>query len=230
MDKLPNIEPIERRSLHKDLVDSLRGLIARGVLAPGSKLIEKDLCISFNVSRTPLREAIRALAAEGLVVVTPHRGASVATVSEDQILESFVVMGALEGLAGELAAPRISPAQLDAIRAEHAAMLERRAAGDLDGYYAHNRRIHDAIFEAADNAILSDMRQQIFTRIVNLRFIARIGDDEWATAIAEHEEMLAALTDRDGAKLGAVLRRHLDSKRQQVAHWLSRQSLPDQET
>ncbi|PTE21831.1 GntR family transcriptional regulator [Cereibacter changlensis JA139] len=229
MDQLPDIVPIERRSLHDDLVASLRQLIARGVLAPGSKLNEKDLCASFNVSRTPLREAIRALAAEGLVVVTPHRGASVATVSEDQILESFVVMGALEGLAGELAAPRISEPQLAAIRADHAAMLDCRAAGDLDGYYAHNRRIHDAIFEAADNATLNSTRQLIFTRIVNLRFIARIGDDEWSTAIAEHEEMLEALAERDGAKLGAVLRRHLDSKRRQVAHWLARQPLPDQD-
>jgi len=229
VDQLPDIEPIERRSLHKDLVDSLRRLIARGVLPPGSKLNEKDLCASFNVSRTPLREAVRALAAEGLVVVTPHRGACVATVSEDQILESFVVMGALEALAGELAAPRISEAQLDEIRSRHAAMLGCRAAGDLDGYYSHNRRIHDAIFEAAGNEILGNMRQLIFTRIMNLRFIARIDDDEWATAIAEHEEMLAALTERDGAKLGAVLRRHLESKRQQVARWLSRQPLPDQD-
>lgn len=222
---MPIIKPIERRSLHTELVERLRALIASGELPPGSKLVEKTLCDSFDVSRTPMREAIRALAAEGLVVVTPNRGASVATVTEAQILNSFVVMGALEGLAGELAAPRITDAQLAQIRALHAAMLDCREAGDLDGYYGHNRRIHDAIFEAADNEVLGDMRRIVFMRIVNLRFIARIGDEEWATAIAEHEEMLVALADRDGVRLGAVLRRHLDSKRRQVAHWLARQPL-----
>lgn len=201
----------------------LKGLIAQGILPPGAKLVEKELCDSFGVSRTPLREAIRALAAEGLVVVTPNRGAAVATVTEDQILESFLVMGALEGLAGELAAPRMTPPRLDALRRSHAAMLDCRRAGDLDGYYAQNRAIHDAIFDAAGNSTLSETRQIVHRRIVNLRFIARIGDDEWATAIAEHEEMLVALEARDGAALGAVLRRHLESKRQQVARWLARQ-------
>ncbi|WP_435169822.1 GntR family transcriptional regulator [Falsirhodobacter sp. 1013] len=201
----------------------LKGLIAEGALPPGAKLVEKELCDSFGVSRTPLREAIRALAAEGVVVVTPNRGAAVATVTEDQILESFLVMGALEGLAGELAAPRITPVQLDALRQAHAAMLDHRRAGDLDGYYAQNRAIHDAIFDAAGNSTLSETRQIIHRRIVNLRFIARIGDDEWATAIAEHEEMLLALEARDGPALGAVLRRHLESKRRQVARWLARQ-------
>ena len=201
----------------------LKGLIADGALPPGAKLVEKELCDSFGVSRTPLREAIRALAAEGVVVVTPNRGAAVATVTEDQILESFQVMGALEGLAGELAAPRMTGAQLDALRRAHAAMLDCRQAGDLDGYYAQNRAIHDVIFDAAGNGTLAETRQIIHRRIVNLRFIARIADDEWATAIAEHEEMLVALEARDGSALGAVLRRHLESKRRQVARWLARQ-------
>ncbi|MBS9722634.1 GntR family transcriptional regulator [Tianweitania sp. BSSL-BM11] len=199
-------------------------MIERGELTPGSKLNEKALCESFAVSRTPMREGIRALAAEGLVVLTPNRGASVAQVSEAQILESFLVIGALEGLAGELAAPRITEAQLEEIRTHHAAMLERRAADDLDGYYLYNRRIHDAIFDIADNALLKDMRRIIFTRIINLRFIARIAQDEWETAISQHEEMLVALANRDGPTLGAILRRHLQSKQLQVAHWLSRQS------
>lgn len=219
---MTEIEPIRRRSLHSELVDRLRVLIAQGDLTPGSKLVEKDLCDSFGVSRTPLREAIRALAAEGLVVLTPNRGASVATVTPDQILESFVVMGALEGLAGELAAPRVTPTDLERIRMLHAAMLDCRRAGDLDGYYARNRSIHDAIFSTAGNEILSETRRIIHTRIVNLPFVARIGDDEWTTAIAEHEEMLVALAARDGAHLGAVLRRHLESKRVQAAHWLQR--------
>lgn len=223
---MPKIEPIERRSLHAELVQRLRELITRGDLPPGAKLAEKELCDSFGVSRTPLREAVRALAAEGLVVLTPNRGASVAVVTEAQILDSFAVMGALEGLAGELAAPRITDAALLAIRRLHSAMLDCRRAGDLDGYYSYNRRIHDAIFDASENEVLIETRRNLQMRIVNLRFIARIGDDEWATAIAEHEEMLLALSARDGAQLGAVLRRHLESKRVQVAHWLSRQPLP----
>ena len=224
---MPKIEPIERQSLHAELTERLRKLIMQGELPPGSKLVEKELCDSFDVSRTPMREAIRALAAEGLVVLTPNRGASVATVTEAQILESFVVMGALEGLAGELAAPQISPTQLADIRAHHAAMIGCRRQADLGGYYHHNRAIHDAIFDATGNALLRDMRRMVYMRIVNLRFIARIDEEEWTTAISEHEEMLAALAARDGAKLGAVLRRHLDSKRAHVARWLARQPYLD---
>jgi DNA-binding GntR family transcriptional regulator len=221
---LHNIKPIERRSLHLAVVDRLREMIEQGQLTPGSKLIEKDLCQSFNVSRTPMREAIRALAVEGLVVLTPNRGASVSRITEEQILESFAVIGALEGLAGELAAPRISDAQMDSIRAAHFAMLDCRRADDLDGYYVYNRQIHDAIFDIAENALLKDMRRLIFTRIINFRFIARIAEDEWQRAVSEHEEMLLALEARDGPLLGAILRRHLESKRIQVARWLQRQS------
>lgn len=221
---MPNIEPIERHSLHATLTTRLRSLIADGVLPPGSKIIEKELCESFDVSRTPLREAIRALAAEGLVVLTPNRGASVATVSQAQILESFELMGALEGLAGELAAGRITDADLAEVGALHAMMVDCYKAGDLDGYYRHNRAIHDAIFDATGNALLCDVRRNIYARIVSLRFVARIDDDEWAAAISEHEEMLAALLARDGPALGGVLRRHLASKLAHVTHWLSRQS------
>lgn len=226
---MPIIKPIERQSLHAQLVDRLRRLIETGELPPGSKLVEKSLCESFDVSRTPMREAIRALAAEGLIVLTPNRGASVATVTEAQILESYVVMGALEGLAGELAAPAITDDALAAIRTLHDRMCDCRRAGDLEGYYDYNRRIHDAIFAAAGNPVLTQTRRIIFTRVVNLRFIARIADDEWQTAIDEHEEMLAALADRDGPRLGAILRRHLHSKRGQVARWLARQSQTGQD-
>lgn len=219
-----NIKPIERQTLHLKIVDQLREMIEHGELAPGAKIVEKDLCNSFDVSRTPMREAIRALASEGLVTLTPNRGACVATITEDQILESFLVIGALEGLAGELAAPRISEAQLDDVRAMHLAMLECRTANDLDGYYVYNRQIHDAIFEIADNTLLKEMRRVIFNRTLRLRFIARIADDEWQTAINEHEEMLVALEARDGLRLGAILRGHLESKRGQVARWLQRQS------
>lgn len=224
---MPNIEPIERNSLHATLVARLRGLIADGVLPPGSKIIEKDLCKSFDVSRTPLREAIRALAAEGLIAVTPNRGAAVVEVSEAQILESFVVMAALEGLAGELAAVRVTDAELTKVSAVHALMVDCYRSGDLDGYYRHNRAIHDAIFNATGNALLCDVRRNIYARIVNLRFVARIDDDEWATAIREHEEILEALLARDGPALGRILRRHLESKRAHVVHWLSRQPLTE---
>lgn len=227
---MAEIKPIQRKSLHSELVDQMRTLIANGELPPGSKLAEKELCESFGVSRTPMREAIRALSAEGLLVLTPNRGASVAVASMDQILESFVVMGVLEGLAGELAAHRITKAQLSAIRLSHARMLDCRREGDLDGYYDHNRAIHDAIFDASGNATLREARRIIHTRIVNLRFVARIGEDEWETAIAEHEEMLVALEARDGTTLGAVLRRHLDSKRAQVAHWLALRPFPSSGT
>ncbi|ARO15305.1 GntR family transcriptional regulator [Ketogulonicigenium robustum] len=214
------IKQLARIPLHEAISERLRGLIVDGTLPPGEKLLEKTLCESFGVSRTPMREAIHTLAGEGLVTLIPNRGAIVARIDNTQVMDGFIVMEALEALAGKLAAPRMGAQTLAALQGHHAAMLENYHAGARALYYKHNRAIHDLIFEAAQNDVLSDLRRQVQSRFVSLRFAAAISAEEWALAVAEHEEMLVALKARDGDTLSEILQRHTQSKRKQVSRWL----------
>ena len=102
--------PIARRPLHEELAEHLRQLIIECALEPGSKISEKNLCAQFAVSRTPLREALKLLSTEGLVQLTPHRGASVTELTTEELEHIFPVMGALEALAGELACQHVTDA------------------------------------------------------------------------------------------------------------------------
>lgn len=204
--------PIERGTLHDALVDRLRDLIVRGELAPGSKVNEQALCDLFDVSRTPLREALRSLAAEGLVVLTPRRGASIAKVTRQDLEEAFPILGALEALAGELACQKISEQEIARARRLQEDMQAQHRHGDLEGYSATNAEIHRLILGAADNPTLARMLKSLDARVRRARYLVNLSGARWAAAVAEHEEILAALTARDGARLGAVLKRHIANK------------------
>ena len=107
------------RPRYGDVVSGIRDLIIKGELAPGSRVPERVLCEKFGVSRTPLREALKVLASEGLIDLLPNRGARIVDLTEDDIEEMFQVMGALESLAGELAARKITEEDLAELRALH---------------------------------------------------------------------------------------------------------------
>ncbi len=108
-------DPISRASLHEELAVRLRKMIVEDELLPGTRIKEPELCERFAVSRTPLREAMKVLAPEGYVRLTPNRGATVAELTAEDLEEAFPVMGALEALAGELAARNATHAQIEAI-------------------------------------------------------------------------------------------------------------------
>ncbi|HVB48488.1 MAG TPA: GntR family transcriptional regulator, partial [Burkholderiales bacterium] len=142
---------IGRRPLHEEVVDQLRDLIVQGTLVPGARLNERVLCGRFGISRTPLREAIKLLANEGLVELLPNRGAIVASIQPERLAETLAVMGALESLGGELACRNASDAQISEIRALHYEMLAHHARGDLAAYFKYNQQIHLKLVEAAGN-------------------------------------------------------------------------------
>ena len=122
---------IPRSALHEQVAYRLRELLVEGAIASGAKLNERELALQLNVSRTPLREAIKMLAAEGLVELLPNRGAVAVSLSEQDVRNTFEVMAGLEGMSGELAAQRISEAQLSEIKALHFEMLAAHARRDL---------------------------------------------------------------------------------------------------
>jgi DNA-binding GntR family transcriptional regulator len=199
-------------TLAETVAERLRDLITEGELAPGARLNERTLCERLGVSRTPLREAFRLLAADGLVEIKPNRGAQVVALSEHDIRESFEVMGALEALAGELACRRIAAADVAEIKALTFEMLACHARRDLPAYYRLNRAIHDRVNAAAGNALLRRMYLSLNRRIQSLRFRSNFDADKWHRAAREHAQMVEALEARDGERLAALLRRHLVQK------------------
>jgi DNA-binding GntR family transcriptional regulator len=204
--------PIVRRPLHEEAVDRLRDLIVQGDLVPGQRLNERLLSEKLAISRTPLREAIKLLATEGLVELLPNRGAVVATMDTARLAETLQVMGALEGLAGELACRKSTPEQIAQIRGLHDEMLSMHARGDLAGYFRYNQAIHLKIVEASGNPVLANTYRHLNVNVRRARYMANLSRERWDAAVREHEEILRALAARDVAKLKRLLRDHLANK------------------
>ncbi len=212
----PVLPKVERQRLHDTVVDHLRNFIVEGLLAPGVKLNERTLCETLGISRTPLREALKVLAAEGLIDILPNRGASVSRMSEVEIRETFELMGGLEAFSGELACERMTPAELSEIKALHYAMLACREQNDLSGYYSRNQAIHDKINDAARNSALRQTYIAVNRRLQALRFRSNFQTAKWDSAIRDHEAMIEALDARDGKRMAEIMRSHLISKRDAV--------------
>ena len=211
---------IPRAALHEQVAQRLRPMLVEGHIAPGAKLNERELSELLKVSRTPLREAIKMLAAEGLVELLPHRGAIAVSLGEADILNTFEVMAGLEGMTGELAAQRITPAELAEIQAMQFEMMAAYTRRDLSAYYQLNARIHAAISAAAKNPVLAQVYQQVNARLQALRFRSNQDGEKWKRAVKEHEKMIEALAAHDGAAMRDVLQQHLRNKRDVVLEQL----------
>ncbi len=201
-----------RANLHATVVGRLRDLVVEGTLMPGTRIAERQLCESLGISRTPLREALKVLASEGLIDLLPNRGARVARLDERDVENMFQVMGALEALAGSLACTHISEAELAEIAALHYEMLAQYMRRDLPGYFRLNQAIHAAIVAAARNPILATTYQSLAARIRRARYFANLSDERWQRAVAEHEVILQTLQARDGPRLARLLEEHLHNK------------------
>ena len=191
-------------------------MLLEGDIRPGARIPERDLCQMLQISRTPLREALKVLAADGLVLLLPHRGSRAAKLTEKDVHDLFEVCQGLEALAGELACERITPAELDEVRNAHNAMVEHHRQCDLDQYYRRNRQIHEAIVAAAMNPVLSNIYESVTARIRRARYVTPMSASRWEIAIREHEAILNALIRRDGVALAHILRAHLRHKREEV--------------
>ena len=194
----------------------LRQRIVEGHLSPGAKLNERELSELLQVSRTPLREAIKMLAAEGLVELLPNRGAVVAQMSEQDVVDTFEVIANLEGQSGELAAQRITDAQLSEIRALHYEMLAAFTRRDLPTYYRLNALIHSQLNAAAANRVLTQTWTNVNARLQALRFRSNFDEAKWKRAMKEHERMIELLAARDSAGLRELMITHLVHKRDVV--------------
>ncbi|UYN93581.1 MAG: GntR family transcriptional regulator [Enhydrobacter sp.] len=203
---------ISRTTLPEAAAERLRTLIIEGVLAPGARLNERELSERLGVSRTPLREAFRMLAAEGLLAQLPNRGVQVVALSREDVRHAFEVMASLEGLAGELAAGRVTDRDIVDLRTLQADMEVAHERRDLPTYYGINRAIHDRINAIAGNPVLTQSYRTLNARLHALRFRSNLNCRKWDKAVAEHRSMVAALAARDSDRLRDLLVKHLRAK------------------
>jgi len=209
-DALGGVTRITRVTLHDAVVNQIRDMIIEGTLMPGTRINEGQVGASLGVSRTPLREAIKTLASEGLVEIVPAKGAVVRHFTESDIRQILEVLKALEQTAARLACTNASNAEIKRIRQLHERMLALYAARNRLAYFKLNQSIHTAIVQASGNSVLAQTHETLQARIKRIRFVGNETPDRWAAAVAEHEEMIEALVARDGKRLAEILGRHLD--------------------
>lgn len=207
---------MSKEFVHNTLLDNLREVFVCGEVPAGQKVPEAQLCERFGVSRTPLREALKVLAAEGHVELLPNRGARVRELSYEEVEGLFAVAGALEALAGEQACERVSPEEVLALAQLHERMREAHTQHDLLRYYELNRRIHEGIVAATRNPVLVAQYAMLNARIRRIRFASPMTQEIWARAMAEHEGMLNALQRRDATAMAGILKTHLKHKSQAI--------------
>jgi len=211
-----DIISIPRQVLHQEVATRLRQRLVEGQIAPGAKLNERELSELLQVSRTPLREAIKMLAAEGLVELLPNRGAVAASLSEQDVADTFEVIAGLEGQSGELAARRITAEELAEVQALHYEMLAAFTRRDLSTYYRLNAQIHTRINAAARNPVLTQTWRNVNARLQALRFRSNLDAAKWQRAVQEHENMITLLAAHDAEGLRRLLVQHLEHKRDAV--------------
>ena len=208
-----NSSVIVRAPLHVQVAERLRVLIDSGELAPGTRLNEIELCNTMGVSRTPLREAIRSLATEGLIELQPNRGAIVSVVSQEDVTEILPIMASLEGLGGRLAAMHMDQSKIAQVRKIHDQMIAHYKNNEVAEYFETNRLIHELITEGSGNQTLVDTINSLSAKVRRARFTAQMSKESWAKAVSEHEEMIAALEAQDPDRLEAILVQHVETKR-----------------
>ncbi|MEM6549840.1 MAG: GntR family transcriptional regulator [Pseudomonadota bacterium] len=191
------------------LADILRDRIVRGALAPDERIVERKLCAELDVSRTPLREALKLLEIDGLVEIHRNRGARVAPLGSADARHLFEVLAGIEATAAALAAERIGAEAMATLEGLHARMLARFHAGERDAYFELNSRIHEGVLAAAANPYLSETHARLMLRAMRGRYAAIMEPQRLSEAVGEHEALMAALRVRNGAAAGRIWRRHL---------------------
>lgn len=215
--EVARMESLSRPALAVELTDRLRTLIMEGELKAGEKIPERLLTERFGVSRTPVREAVKILAAEGLVVLVQNRGAVVSQLTVSELEEVFPVLAALEGVVGELACKHASDEAISAIGRLNDEMHSAYAAGDRPTYFELNQKIHAALLSAARNPTLTQQHQMVARRASRARYQANLTSERWGEALKEHDAILEALRARDGRMLGALMKAHMEHKLRSIA-------------
>jgi len=195
--------------LHEEVVGRIRAILLDGEIPPGARIPERELCERLQISRTPLREALKVLAAEGLVTLVPRQGCRVTELSEDDADELFPIMALLEGRCAFEAARKAKPAEIKQLRRLHDALEKHAAARNVDGYYKANHAFHSKVQALAANRWLdratNDLRR--FLRLLRGRQLNWPGRID--KSIAEHRALMTAIERGDAPRAERLMHDHL---------------------
>jgi DNA-binding GntR family transcriptional regulator len=183
--------------------------ITSGKLAPGTVIDEQEIAKRFNASRTPVREALRELAAAGLVEIEPRRGSRVAALTVDRLAEMFELMAETEAMCARLATHRMTPSERIAVQTIHRRSQDAMKKCDIDRYDAANREFHAAIYRGTHNAFLADHAAALRLRLAPFRRAQFLPEQRIADSFAEHEAIVTCILRSDGEEAGRLMRAHM---------------------
>ena len=200
---------LQRAGLHEQAALRLKLLIIKGALKPGEILSEVDLAERLGISRTPLREALKLLGAQGLLELKQNRSARVTPMRANDMEQLFEAMAGIEEFAADLAARRMSKAELKRLAVLQEQIERHHGNRNLDDYFFSNQQIHLLIIEAAKNGPLQEAHALLFGRAERARYFALSRADRWDESIAEHRSLVQALEAGDGARAAQLLGDHV---------------------
>jgi DNA-binding GntR family transcriptional regulator len=200
--------PLERMSLHDQLVAKVREMIVDGELPAGAPLPERMLCETFGVSRTPLRETFKILASEGLIELRSHRTPVVTPINRDEIANIFDIMVALDGVAGVRAATLATDDDIARLNRMHDRLVQLHRDASRPAYFRLNQEIHVEITKLAANSVLLNIWMTMHANIFRARAVANYDARRWTESVKEHETFMALLNARDAAGFAAALSAH----------------------
>lgn len=206
------------------LREAIEEMIAVGTLSPGQHLDETELATQFGVSRTPIRETLIQLASMGLVVIRPRRGAIVAELGPQQLVEMFEVMSELEATCGRLAARRMTPQEQQDLLDAHRACMDARDAQEPDDYYYKNELFHEAIYAGSHNQFLIEQARNLYRRLRPYRRLQLRVRNRLGKSYEEHDGVVNAIIEGDGERAAQLLREHVMIQGQRFADLMA--SLP----
>ncbi len=198
-------------------------MVIEGHLAAGHRINESELCERLGVSRTPVREAIKTLASEGLIDLVRNKGAVVKALDPDEIVDMIEAIAVIERHASVVGVERASAAEIDAIADTHERMRLFYKSGDRLAYFKLNQAIHSALVALAGNKTLCAMHEMLQMRLRRMRYVGNEQPHYWSGALQEHELMVEALRKRNGALLSKAIDEHLEKTRERVIAFVEHQ-------
>lgn len=204
------LHKVHRPSLTDIAVEQVRRMIVRGHVLPGARLGEPEICAALGVSRTPVREALKLLAAEGLVELRRNRNPVASLIDASELAHLFEVESGIESLAARLAATRMTGADVKRLDALQVRMERHRSRRELEDYFDINQQIHRLIVAGAKNPVLVETHDWLLGRLERARFMALSAEGRWEQSVMEHREILAALKAGDADLAGRLFAQHVE--------------------
>ena len=214
-----------RQTLHETLLERLRQMIQDGELAAGTRLSEQALCERFGVSRTPLREALKILAADGYLDWRANRGIRVAEIHAAEVVAAFELLGGLERLIGEIVSQRMTPDDLQTLETMHADMVRLHARCERAAYFRLNQEIHAELARLTRNPVIEDVYRSVQCRVYRARALSNTERLRWDASVQEHERIMAALRARNPDRLAGELLAHNQATEAVILRELARHAL-----